>query len=103
MVRQSQKLSNKPVIPGEPQPQLRRGQGTQVLGTISGGGDRTPDLRAESTSIPFPRFAPQNAPGMTVWAKGDPLVVDTIGQKVGPLSMVDLYGTSRAPTSRISE
>jgi hypothetical protein len=25
--------------------------------------------------------------------EGDPLVIDTVGQKVGPLSMVDAYGT----------
>jgi hypothetical protein len=35
--------------------------------------------------------------------EGDTLVIDTIGQKVGPLSMVDRYGTPFSPALRVIE
>ena len=35
--------------------------------------------------------------------EGDTLIVDTIGQKVGPLSMVDLYGTPFSPALHVIE
>ena len=35
--------------------------------------------------------------------EGDTLVIDTIGQKIGPLSMVDLYGTPFSPALHVIE
>ena len=35
--------------------------------------------------------------------EGDTLVIDTIGQKVGPLSMVDVYGTLFSPALHVIE
>jgi len=35
--------------------------------------------------------------------EGDALVVDTIGEKVGPLAMVDLYGTPYSPALHVVE
>ena len=35
--------------------------------------------------------------------EGDTLVVDTVGQKTGPLSMVDLYGTPFSPALHVIE
>jgi hypothetical protein len=35
--------------------------------------------------------------------EGDTLVIDTIGMKVGPLSMVDMYGTPQTPALHVVE
>ena len=35
--------------------------------------------------------------------EGDTLVIDTVGQKVGPLSMVDYYGTPFSPALHVIE
>src|SRR6266478_3779277 len=35
--------------------------------------------------------------------EGDTLVIDTVGMKVGPFSMVDMYGTPQSPALHVIE
>jgi hypothetical protein len=35
--------------------------------------------------------------------EGDTLVIDTVGVKIGPLSMVDMYGTPHSPALHVVE
>ena len=61
-------------------------------------------VRRVRMNVPHPPHVTPTWQGDSVGHyEGDTLVIDTVGQKVGPLSMVDLFGTPFSPALHVVE